>query len=41
MGITDLRSLAVIETVSFDTLSGSTVAVDFHNWLYRYLTTHI
>ena len=41
MGNADLRSLAVIEEVSFDDLSGSVVAVDAHNWLYRYLTTTV
>lgn len=38
MGNTDLRDLATIYEVSFSELAGSTVAVDFHNWLYRYLT---
>ena len=41
MGNADLRQLAVIEDVSFDELDGSTVAVDAHNWLYRYLTTTV
>ncbi|MBB6646273.1 flap endonuclease-1 [Halobellus ruber] len=41
MGNADLRSLAVIEDVAFDTLAGSVVAVDAHNWLYRYLTTTV
>ncbi|MXR52871.1 flap endonuclease-1 [Halovenus sp. WSH3] len=41
MGNADLRDLAAIEEVSFDELSGSTVAVDAHNWLYRYLTTTV
>ncbi|MFC6862560.1 flap endonuclease-1 [Halomicroarcula sp. GCM10025817] len=41
MGNADLRSLAVIEDVSFDDLDGSVVAVDAHNWLYRYLTTTV
>jgi flap endonuclease-1 len=41
MGNADLRSLAAIEEVSFDELSGSVVAVDAHNWLYRYLTTTV
>ena len=40
MGNADLRDLAVIEEVSFDGLSG-VVAVDAHNWLYRYLTTTV
>jgi len=41
MGNADLRSLAAIEDVSFDALEGNVVAVDAHNWLYRYLTTTV
>jgi flap endonuclease-1 len=41
MGNADLRQLAVLEDVSFDDLGGSVVAVDAHNWLYRYLTTTV
>jgi flap endonuclease-1 len=41
MGNADLRSLAAIEDVAFDSLEGSVVAVDAHNWLYRYLTTTV
>jgi flap endonuclease-1 len=41
MGNSDLRSLATISEVSFDDLGGSVVAVDAHNWLYRYLTTTV
>ncbi|WP_135302485.1 flap endonuclease-1 [Haloarcula amylovorans] len=41
MGNADLRSLAAIEDISFDDLDGSIVAVDAHNWLYRYLTTTV
>ena len=41
MGNADLRSLAAIEEVPFESLSGSVVAVDAHNWLYRYLTTTV
>ncbi len=41
MGNADLRQLAAIEEISFDSLEGSTVAVDAHNWLYRYLTTTV
>ncbi|ACV12676.1 XPG I domain protein [Halorhabdus utahensis DSM 12940] len=41
MGNADLRDIAVIEDVSFDVLEGSVVAVDAHNWLYRYLTTTV
>lgn len=38
MGNADLRDLAHIETVPFETIQGSTLAIDAHNWLYRYLT---
>lgn len=38
MGNTDLRTLAHLEEVPVDELAGSAVAVDFHNWIYRYLT---
>lgn len=38
MGNTDLRDLAAIREISAEELAGGTVAVDFHNWLYRYLT---
>ncbi|MFB6201856.1 MAG: flap structure-specific endonuclease, partial [Halorhabdus sp.] len=41
MGNADLRDLAVIEPLAFDELAGSVVAVDAHNWLYRYLTTTV
>lgn len=41
MGNTDMRQLAVLEEVSFDELDGDTVAVDAHNWLYKYLTTTV
>ena len=41
MGNAALRDLAVIEEVSFDELGGSVVAIDAHNWLYRYLTTTV
>ncbi len=41
MGNADLRQLAAIEPTSFDDLGGSVVAVDAHNWLYRYLTTTV
>ena len=41
MGNSALRDLAVIEDVSFEDVSGSVVAVDAHNWLYRYLTTTV
>ncbi|MFW6385446.1 MAG: flap endonuclease-1 [Halodesulfurarchaeum sp.] len=38
MGNADLRQLAVIESVDYGELDGTVVAVDAHNWLYRYLT---
>ena len=41
MGNADLRQLAHIEDVAFGDLAGSVVAVDAHNWLYRYLTTTV
>ena len=41
MGNADLRSLAAIEDVAFEDLGGGVVAVDAHNWLYRYLTTTV
>jgi flap endonuclease-1 len=41
MGNADLRELAAIETVAFEDLAGGVVAVDAHNWLYRYLTTTV
>jgi len=41
MGNADLRQLASIREVGFDDLGGSVVAVDAHNWLYRYLTTTV
>ena len=41
MGNADLRSLAAIEEVPFAELAGGVVAVDAHNWLYRYLTTTV
>jgi flap endonuclease-1 len=41
MGNAALRELASLETIPFDQVAGSTVAVDAHNWLYRYLTTTV
>lgn len=41
MGLADLRQLADISTVGFEDLDGTVVAVDAHNWLYRYLTTTV
>ncbi|MBP1923066.1 flap endonuclease-1 [Halorubrum alkaliphilum] len=41
MGNADLRDLASIREVAFEELDGSVVAIDAHNWLYRYLTTTV
>jgi flap endonuclease-1 len=41
MGNASLRDLAVIEDVTFESLGGSVIAIDAHNWLYRYLTTTV
>jgi len=40
MGNADLRDIAALRDVSVDEVSG-VVAVDAHNWLYRYLTTTV
>ncbi|WP_254522855.1 flap endonuclease-1 [Natrinema caseinilyticum] len=40
MGNAALRDIAVIEEIPFDDIEG-VVAVDAHNWLYRYLTTTV
>ena len=40
MGNAALRDVAVVETVPFSSVEGA-VAVDAHNWLYRYLTTTV
>ncbi len=41
MGNSDLRDLATIREVTFEELEGSVIAIDAHNWLYRYLTTTV
>jgi flap endonuclease-1 len=41
MGNPALRDIAVIESIAFDDLGGSVVAIDAHNWLYKYLTTTV
>ncbi len=41
MGNSALRQLASLEEVSFDDIESSVVAIDAHNWLYRYLTTTV
>jgi len=38
MGNSALRDLASLREVTFEELEGSVVAVDAHNWLYKYLT---
>jgi flap endonuclease-1 len=40
MGNAALRDIAVIEDIPFDEIEG-VIAVDAHNWLYRYLTTTV
>lgn len=37
MGLTALRDIANIEEIDSDELSGQTVSVDAHNWLYKYM----
>jgi flap endonuclease-1 len=41
MGNADLRQLAALSDVSWEEVANSVVAVDAHNWLYRYLTTTV
>ncbi|WP_423751730.1 flap endonuclease-1 [Salinirarus marinus] len=41
MGNADLRALAALSDVAWADIEGSVVAVDAHNWLYRYLTTTV
>ncbi len=41
MGNADLRSLAALSECPFDDIEGSIIAIDAHNWLYRYLTTTV
>jgi len=41
MGNAALRDVAVLRDVPWDEVAGSVVAVDAHNWLYRYLTTTV
>ena len=41
MGNADLREVAALSAASLDGVGGSVVAVDAHNWLYRYLTTTV
>lgn len=37
MGLTALRDIATIEEIQSSELTGDTVAVDAHNWLYKYM----
>ncbi|MFB6169077.1 MAG: flap endonuclease-1 [Haloferacaceae archaeon] len=41
MGNAALRDIAALRTVPWADVEGSVVAVDAHNWLYRYLTTTV
>jgi len=41
MGNADLRQLAALTPVALDDVGGGVVAVDAHNWLYKYLTTTV
>ncbi len=41
MGNAALREIAAIEEIPIEDLAGSVIAVDAHNWLYRYLTTTV
>jgi flap endonuclease-1 len=41
MGNAALRDVAVLRDVPWAEVAGSVVAVDAHNWLYRYLTTTV
>ncbi|ESS10709.1 MAG: flap endonuclease 1 [uncultured archaeon A07HR60] len=41
MGNADLRQLASLRDVPFASLEGGVIAVDAHNWLYKYLTTTV
>lgn len=38
MGNSDLRQLAMLESTPPEELSGKTVAIDAHQWLYKYIT---
>ena len=41
MGNAALRDVAATRPIAWDELGGSVVAVDAHNWLYKYLTTTV
>lgn len=41
MGNAALRDLAAIESIAVESLRGSSMAIDAHNWLYRYLTVTV
>jgi flap endonuclease-1 len=41
MGNASLRDIAVISDIDVDDLDGGVVAIDAHNWLYKYLTTTV
>lgn len=41
MGNSALRDLSTIQDISLGDLSGKVLAIDAHNWLYKYLTTTV
>lgn len=41
MGNADLRQLASLHSIPLEDVGGGVVAVDAHNWLYKYLTTTV
>lgn len=41
MGNSALRDLSTIEEISLSELQGKVLAIDAHNWLYKYLTTTV
>jgi len=41
MGNASLRDIAVVSEITLEELDGSAVAIDAHNWLYKYLTTTV
>ena len=41
MGNAALRSLAALQSAKPEDFMGRTVAIDAHNWLYKYLTTTV
>lgn len=41
MGNSALRDLSTIDNITLNNLSGKVLAIDAHNWLYKYLTTTV